>query len=444
METFRNFNEWLSNSVLVKLSSIGFMILILLIPDAMIQSLINERQSVSNDTRMQISEQWGKDQILTGPVLMITFTKRETVDGKVTLSRENAYLLPEKLAISGGVNPEKRHRSIYSIVVYHAVLQIKGHFSMPDWNALGIDSGSVIRNEVRLILGVPDMRGITNNVILHWGDLDFAADPGLQNQDIAGSGMSIPVNWSLLEKGNGVDFNLPLEINGSDMLGFVPAGKETDVDLHSPWKDPSFTGAFLPGERSITDTGFHARWKVLHLNRNFPQQWIGNAFKTSDSQFGVRFIVAVDHYQKAMRSAKYALMFLTLTFAVFFFVEVINKMKIHPMQYLFVGLALILFYSLLLSLSEQMPFNLAYLISTLAIITMIVLYSRTIFREPKLVWILGAFLVILYGFLFILLQMEAYALLLGTVGLFLVLGSVMVLSRNINWFQPLTHKGKPE
>lgn len=444
METFRNFNEWLSNSVLVKLSSIGFMILILLIPDAMIQSLINERQSVSNDTRMQISEQWGKDQVLTGPVLMIPFMKKETVDGKVIQSRENAYVLPEKLAISGGVNPKQRHRSIYSIVVYHAILHIKGHFASPDWNALGIDSGSVIRNEVRLILGVPDMRGITNQVVLHWGAMDFAADPGLQNQDIAESGMSIPVDWSAMEKGKGIDFSLPLEINGSDMLGFVPAGKETDVDIHSPWSAPSFTGAFLPGESSVADTGFKARWKVLHLNRNFPQQWVGNTFKTKDSQFGVRFIVPVDHYQKAMRSAKYALMFLTLTFAVFFFVEVIHTMKIHPMQYLFVGLALILFYSLLLSLSEQMPFNSAYLLSALAIIAMIVLYSRTIFRDRKLVWILGAFLVILYVFLFILLQMEAYALLLGSAGLFLVLGSVMYLSRNINWFHPMARKGEPE
>jgi inner membrane protein len=440
MTTFKNFNDWLSSSITVKLCSIGFLILILLIPGAMIQSLISERQSLSLDTEKEISSQWGADQLITGPILMIPYLKSETTDGKKTITKDVAFVLPESLKIDGTVNPEIRYRGIYSKSVYNAKITLKGTFINPDWSALGIDESAVIQDEVAVIIGVPDMRGIKNIAMLKWGEKSFIADPGLKSKYIAESGLSIKVDLSMLKDKSPVDFAITLDLNGSGTLAFIPAGKETNADIKSPWKDPSFTGAFLPAIRTINDNGFQAHWNVLHLNRNFPQQWIGNSFETKGSAFGVKFIIPVDQYQKTMRSAKYAIMFLGLTFAIFFFIEVINHKRIHPIQYLFVGLALSFFYTLLLSISEQLSFNLSFLISAAAIIIMVTLYSRAIFRNARLVLLMASFLTFLYGFLFILLQLQDYALLLGSIGLFAVLAIIMYLSRNINWFQPIVQK----
>ncbi len=437
MTAFKNFNEWLSSSIMVKLASIGFLTLILLIPGAMIQSLITERQVLSLDTERDISSHWGGKQVISGPVLMIPFRKEQVIDGKSTLVKAMAYVLPETLRIKGTLNTDTRYRGIYKSVIYNARLGLAGNFKSPDWSSLGFDKSMVIADEVALIVGIPDMRGIKTSSVLEWNGKKFPAEPGLKNKDIAESGLTIKIDWpGFLEK-DSAEFALDLNLNGSGTLDFIPVGKNTQVDISSPWKDPSFTGSFLPEPRKVDEKGFEAHWNVLHFNRNFPQQWQGNAFDMNSSSFGVKFIIPVDHYQKTMRSAKYAVMFLALTFAIFFFVEIINRKRIHPIQYLFVGIALTFFYTLLLSLSEQISFNLAFIISAFAIITMVTLYSRAIFKKLKLVLLMAGFLIALYGFLYILLQLQDYALLLGSVGLFAVLGIIMYLSRNINWFQPI-------
>ena len=444
MTAFKNFNEWLSSSIMVKLVSIGFLTLILLIPGAMIQSLITERQLLSLDTEKDISSHWGGNQVLTGPILMIPFKKEQLIDGKTTLVKAMAYVLPENLRITGVVKSDTRYRGIYKSVIYNARLSLSGNFKSRDWLALGFDKSMVIADEVSLVIGIPDMRGIKNSSILDWNGKKIPSEPGLKNKDIAQSGLTIKIDWPQLLEKDSAEFALDLDLNGSGTLDFIPVGKNTKVDISSPWKDPSFTGSFLPEPRKIDETGFEAHWNVLHFNRNFPQLWQGNAFDMTSSSFGVKFIIPIDQYQKTMRSAKYAIMFLALTFAIFFFVEVINHKRIHPIQYLFVGLALTFFYTLLLSLSEQMSFNLAFVISAVAIITLVTLYSKAIFKKLKLVLVMAGFLTALYGFLYILLQLEDYALLLGSVGLFSVLGIIMYLSRNINWFQPIAQKETPQ
>src|SRR5664279_2182690 len=433
MTAFKNFNEWLSSSLMVKLISIGFLTLVLLIPGAMIQSLITERQLLSLDTERDISSHWGGSQVLTGPVLMIPFRKEELIDGKTTLVKAMAYVLPENLRIKGKVKSDTRYRGIYKSVIYNARLGLTGNFKSPDWSALGIDKSMVIAGEAALVIGIPDMRGIRNSSLLEWNKEKVQAEPGLKNKDIAESGLMFKIDLNALLEKDSADFAMDLDLNGSGSLDFIPVAKDTRVNISSGWKDPSFTGSFLPDPRKIDENGFEAQWRVLHYNRNFPQQWQGNAYDLKSSAFGVKFIIPVDQYQKTMRSAKYAVMFLALTFAIFFFVEVINHKRIHPIQYLFVGLALSFFYTLLLSLSEQMSFNLAFAISAVAIITMVSLYSRAIFKKLKLVLVMAGFLTALYGFLYILLQMEDYALILGSVGLFVVLAIIMYLSRNINW-----------
>ncbi len=241
----------------------------------------------------------------------------------------------------------------------------------------------------------------------------------------------------------------------------MPLGRNTQVNIRSNWPNPSFDGAFLPDERDVDESGFTARWEVLHLNRNFPQAWKGSQYrfttpgaspsspdnyyydrppvdvaqtvstKASGYRFGVNLLRPVDEYQKSMRSAKYAILFISLTFLVFFFVETLNRKRIHPIQYLLVGLALCIFYALLVAISEQLNFNLAFIVSSIAVTVLITLYCHSIFKQQKLTLFIGLLLVMLYGFVFTLLQLQDYALLIGSIGLFGILAVVMYHRRSI-------------
>jgi inner membrane protein len=235
-----------------------------------------------------------------------------------------------------------------------------------------------------------------------------------------------------------------LNINGSESINFIPVGKQTNVDLDSDWANPSFEGSFLPNTRDINETGFNASWKVLHLNRSYPQQWIGTKYNIDESSFGVKLLLPVDHYQKSLRSVKYAIMFISLTFLIFFFTEILNKKRIHPIQYLLVGLGLSVFYTLLVSLSEQINFNLAYLLASLSIITLITAYSYSMLKNIKLTVIVAFVLSVLYTFLFTVIQLQDYSLLLGSIGLFLALAIVMYLSRKVDWYSNLPNNENPE
>lgn len=258
-----------------------------------------------------------------------------------------------------------------------------------------------------------------------------------------------------------IPFAFNLDLNGSSSLGFLPMGKVTEVSINAPWTTPSFTGAFLPDTREVNEAGFSARWKVLHLNRNFPQAWKGNQYYFSLSElastedmlmppalrggseikpgqqnfaFGVNLLMPVDQYRKSMRSVKYAIMFISLTFLTFFFVEILNRKRIHPIQYLLVGLALCIFFALLLAISEHTAFNLAYILSALAVTALIGIYVSAVFKSRKLTAMLSLLLVLMYGFIFTLLQLEDYALLIGSIVLFIILAVVMYISRRIDWY----------
>ena len=229
-------------------------------------------------------------------------------------------------------------------------------------------------------------------------------------------------------------------MNGSDGLFFIPVGKETKVELSSPWSNPSFTGSFLPNERQIDSDGFTAEWKILHLNRNFPQQWKGAHYKIDHSFFGVKLRLAVDDYQKIMRTAKYAIMFITLTFLTFFMIELLGKKVIHPIQYILIGFALLIFYTLLLSISEYLTFKFAYLLAGAAIILLISLYTKTVLNSTLQTITIAGVLVLLYGYLYVILQLQDFALLMGSIGLFIVLAVVMYLTRKVDWFTIMSNR----
>lgn len=425
-------NIWLRKSISVKLLIIGFIILILLIPTFMLGALIKEREGRQNETVSEVSSKWGRSQTIGGPILVIPyFTLDKTSSIKMT---QYAYFLPKDLNIEGEIMPQMLHRGIYDIVAYNSNLNLAGSFAKLDFSDWNIPAENILWSDAFVSLGIPDLRGIKENIDLSFDDKTYTFESGVRTLDVINSGVSTDVK---LNPASDKDYNFSfnLKLNGSYDLNFLPLGKETNVELKSKWPSPSFSGEFLPDNREVTKDGFSSSWKVLDMNRNYPQKWLGRNYEIDSSAFGVELIVPVDQYQKAFRSIKYALMIIFLTFLVFFFVEIKYNMRFHPFQYILVGVALIIFYALLLSLSEHIAFNLAYLIGSVATIGLIGLYSLTMFKKNILTMVLSSILVVLYVFVFSILQLEDYALLMGSIFLFLILAVIMYMSRNIKWYQ---------
>ncbi len=272
--------------------------------------------------------------------------------------------------------------------MYNCQLEFSGRFTVPRLTQLNIEAENILWEKAIFSIGIADMRGIKDTIQVIFGENSYDVNPGLKTTDIASAGVSSPIPLSPTDSSK--PFSFKLDLNGSEQIHFTPMAEETNVTIESSWESPSFNGAFLPTERKISPNGFSAAWKILHLNRNFPQYWAGSQYKVNESCFGLKLIITADVYQKATRLSKYALMFVVFTFSAFFFSEIINKNRVHPIQYLLIGLAVILFYILQLSISEHLNFDYAYLISAAAI--------------------------------------------MGSVGLLIVLGVVMFITRKIDWY----------
>jgi len=431
-------NNWVRNSVTLRLVTMGILILLLLIPVNMVESLIREREYRKQDAVKEVSGKWGNEQIVAGPVLTVPYLEynkqynNDTKEYILVPTRRYAHFLPEALNVDGEILPEIRYRGIYKVVLYKAALKLTGTFNRPNFTEWKVSDNDVLWGESFVSLGLTDLRGIQQNVNVAWNDQTYSFNPGVETNEVITTGISamLPIDTS---KGSNT-YSLSLNFNGSSLLEFLPLGKTTTVNITSPWATPSFDGAFLPDERDVTEKGFTAMWDVLHLNRPYPQSFRGGTTGLDGSAFGVKLILPVDEYQKSMRSAKYAVMFIVLTFIIIFFVQIMYKVRVHPIQYIIVGLALCVFYTLLIGLSEYIPFAYSYLISSVGIITLITLYSQTIFHVKRITALIGLLLTVLYLFIFTIVQMEDFALLMGSIGLFIVLATIMYLSRKINWY----------
>ena len=347
--------------------------------------------------------------------------------------KEYLHVLPSLLKISGNINPEKRYRGIYEIVVYNSQLDIAGTFNEFDLAAVDIRQENILFDKAEFVVGINDLRGIEEQVNLSWNDKEISFNPGIPSNDIASSGINALISIEPLDSAT-YNFELSLNLKGSQLLYFTPVGKVTDVDLTSDWPSPSFNGAFLPDSREVTEKGFKANWNVLHLNRNYPQIWASNRHSINNSSFGIDLLLPVDNYQKSYRSTRYAILFIGFTFLVFFFIEVLNKVFIHPVQYILVGVALIVFYTLLISISEHLKFNFAFIISAISTLLLIAGYVKAILKSTKLTMLISGILTVLYAFIFVIIQLQDYALLIGSIGVFIILGLVMYLSRKIDWY----------
>ena len=432
-------NAWLKASISIRLLTIGLLILLLLIPVSMVQDLIKERHERQEEAIKEVSDKWGSAQTLLGLVLTVPYTTSSKVynnDGKMIKrieSRAYAHFLPDQLNIEGEILPEMRYRGIYEVTVYRSKMKISGIFSPPKFEDWKIPVADIFWEEAYVALGLSDLRGIQEEVTLHWGNDTYGFKPGIESDEVIQKGISTRI---LIPPSSNKpwDFSLDLSINGSTSLSMVPLGKSTLVELNSSWPSPSFDGTFLPDERTIDQEGFHASWEVLNLNRSYPQSFRGTVQGIYESAFGINLWVPANDYQQTMRAAKYASLFIALTFLLFFFVQLLNGLRIHPVQYVIVGLALCVFYTLLIALSEHLSFALSYLVSSVTIILMITLFAHSFSKKKKLTQVIGGILVLLYTFIYLIIQIEDYALLVGSLGLLFVLAIIMHLSRKINWY----------
>ncbi|MDO8367895.1 MAG: cell envelope integrity protein CreD [Saprospiraceae bacterium] len=427
------------NGTTLKGIIIFFLMLVLLIPTSMVESLIYERQGRHNEAINEVSSKWGQSQTLSGPILVLPYeqTQRSTDGKEVFKETKFACFLPDELRVNGQINPEKRHRGIFDVVLYSSRLKLEGSFNAPEVEKLVPAGATVLWDKASLVLGIPDLRGLEDQVTLQWDGQASMFDPGIPVSGLLQSGIHVPIalKAAALNKAAGShSFKIELALKGSGALFFTPVGKVTDVKIASPWADPSFTGAFLPDEKTVSPAGFEASWKVLNLNRNYPQQWTSEAqMNFSESTFGVDFLIPVDNYQKSTRSVKYAILFICLTFLTIFFIEMGQSRRVHPFQYALIGLALVIFYTLLVSISEHLSFNAAYFIAAVMTIGMTGLYARSLFQSNRMALFVCGTMTVLYGFLFVVLQQQDYALLIGSLGLFAILAVVMYVSRRINW-----------
>ena len=441
-------------SVSLKLVVIGILLFILMIPSFMIQALIDERAGRQEQTIQEVGSTWGDAQSVVGPVLVIPYQK---FSSSQVSSIEYVYILPDTLRVDTTIDTQIRTRGMYDVPVYDTDVVAAGSFAPLNVAQLGLTKEQLLWDQATVVVGIPDMRGVKEQIILNWRQNTYAFSPGGHGTVLA-TGINTRVFVSP-DDHDGYTFSFNLKLRGSDNLSFVPLGKTTTVHVGADWPYPSFGGSFLPSTHAVTFEGFTADWQVLDLNRNLPQQWtsveplpyplmegvpyfagkessamLDSTSLTWNGTFGVQMFLPVDMYQQTTRSAKYAMAVILLVFATVFFMEVTSRRRVHAVQYLLIGLALVVYYTLLLSLSEYIAFGLAYLIASGMTIAMITLFAKSVMGSVRRALMTGGILAALYAFVFVLLQLQQYTLLIGSIALFGILGLLMYVSRLVQWY----------
>jgi len=433
-ESSPSFFSFQRHKVLIKGVIIAALALMLMIPSMFVQGVITERQERQREAVTEVRSKWADTQTVTGPVLVIPFSYKKTdMTGRYEIARDLAFFLPDHLDISSTVTPEKKHRGIYDVMLYSSAIQMKGDFSKLPLEKLKLQHSDMHWDEAYVCMNITDPRGLKQAVKLNWNNAESELVPGMPDKTLFVNSFSAPVKIDSTSVESGIRFSSAIKLKGSKKLFFSPVGKQTMVEMNSSWKSPSFAGDQLPDSSTIDDDGFKANWESLGHSRPFPQYWKTAAYDLESSAFGADLFIEVSGYQQTMRSVKYAILCILLTFAAFFLIEIQNSKSLHPVHYALVGFALILFYTLLLSFSEYTGFNIAYVIASAATIGLITWFAKSLLGSFKLSAVLSVVLVLLYSYVFTILQLQDYALLFGSIGLFLALAVVMYFSKKFKW-----------
>jgi len=435
--------------LLVKALVIGCLTVLLLVLISQVEDLVSERVGMRQTAAARVAESWGGPQTTAGVLLAIPVetarvVTEQTVAGRETqrteIDRNVLYVLPDTLRINADAKPDKRTVGLYDTSVYLADVQINGEFVTRDFAQLRDERAgrTVMWGEARLLILNSDSK-----TLRAVDDLTVAGESSPVSADgYAGSaGISTSVPIAALREGATLPFRVRLSLAGSGQLTFLPLARKADISLKSKWPHPKFEGAPAPIEPVISADGFTAKWSVLEINRNFGQTWYDGEVRLGEpveaalaaSGVGVSFYEPVDVYQRNYRAVHYAVLLIAITFLTFLLWEHLAGIAIHGMQYLMVGLALAMFYLLLLALSEHVAFDLAYGISAGSLVGLITVYLTGVLRRVSLALGAGAGLATLYGMLYWILRSEDYSLLMGSLLLFGVLAILMLATRRIDW-----------
>jgi inner membrane protein len=425
----------------IKLAVIAALCVASLVPLQNIRALIAERQQNGAAAAEEIAQAWGGEQRLIGPVLVVPYSVGAWhVEQGWVPTDTNKYLLvlPEALTVDAAAQTQIRHRSIYETVVYGADVDLKGHFTFPDLSALGIAEDAVAWHEARLDILVSDLANIVDVREARWSDNDLAFHvPHAARDTVSATLPALPKDMSAWP----LEFSLTLDIRGSGSIGFLPIGSRTDVSVTADWPHPSFAAPHLPATATITNDGFSAAWQISRFARALPQAWTSDVAAAealrrdlAGSAVVARLVDPVDHYLKGERSVKYGVLFVILVACTLFVFETVSGLRFHPVQYAMVVAALCLFFLLLVSLSEVLGFSAGYGLAAIATVTLLGHYVSAIARSRARGAVLAGLLGTVYGALFVVLQSEAHALLLGSGLLFATLALAMLLTRHLDWY----------
>jgi inner membrane protein len=422
-----------ANKIVIKAVITGVLILIMLVPSAFVTSLITERQLRQEQVVNEVTAKWSGSQIVTAPYISVPYTKTiVSSNGKLQTVTDQLFILANQLQVNAHIQPELRPRSIYKVLLYKAANQCTGNFVCQE--PTSIPSESIQWQNARICAAISDFKGIEERLVVQFNGKPYEMEVGLPHavKNVAGFSASIPLSADML--GKPLQFQLTIHLKGSEQLHFIPLAGNSSFSVTSNWPNPSFDGNVLPGKRVVHDKGFEASWTFNKANLPFSTVLTEWPAEIQSLAFGVSMLQPADQYAKTMRSAKYAILFIGLTFALFFVIELLQHKPLHPVQYVLVGFALVVFYVLLLALSEFVLFNWAYAAAALATIGLISGYAKSHFKLWKTAAALAGLLSGLYAFIFILIQLEDTALLVGSIGLFAVLALIMYASKKINWY----------
>lgn len=420
-------------STLTKGIVTAILILVMMIPTFFISNIVAERKSRQQDVVAEVSDKWASAQTVSGFFLHIPYeVYTKDASGKAITVQKEMIVLPENASVTTVMEPEVRLRSIYKVLLYKSRNQLAGEFRV-QWPK-ELESAVVHWPEARICVAISDIKGIDEKLTTTVNGQTLELSPGLPTDAFGKSGLSIPLNWTTAPVDQAIRFQSHLALKGSEQLHFLPLAGNSQFAVSSSWNNPSFDGNTLPGTREVSDSGFRAKWNFNKANLPFGTHLPSVGFEPEKFAFGITMVQPADQYAKTERSVKYAILFIGLTFSLFFIIELLQKKAFHPVQYVMVGIALSIFYTLLLSIGEFIPFDYAYLVAATAVVMLISLYAKAHFRSARTAFIFGAVLTCLYVFTFVLVRLEDTALLIGSIGLFCILALAMYFSRKVNWY----------
>jgi len=439
----------ITSSGAFKIGVLVLLILLLLIPIAMIRSLVRERSHRAVEAEQSIMEAWGSQFALYGPVIRIpvvereerrTTTEKEGEKIEIIQRNKTLWITPKDVDIRANFSAEKKKRGIFSVALFSGDVSLSGSFSLERAIDEVKPNQTMNLQQAEIIIGLASQKGIRRIIKADWNGSELFFKPGNRNFSYDGTGDN-GINAISAFDADGVNtFDIQFAVQGGKSMRILPIGETTLARIQSDWPSPSYQGGFLPASHTLSESGFDAQWEISYLSRSIPLFWFSDEKGVYDGRiglhselFGVDFFKPLDHYALNERAVKYAILFLVIPFLTLFFLEIFSKKSIHPAQYLLSGFANVIFYLLLLSISEHLSFSIAYLIAAAALTGMMALYAYSLLEAWTRSAYMSLVMALLYLILYLTLNAEDWALLIGSIAAFAICGVVMFLTRKLDW-----------